>query len=114
MKLDDITPEKVWQTEVVATAHAYGWLVYHPLPSMNRRGRWGTHQIGDTGFPDLMMAHHRHGVLFVELKTNAGRLSVAQQRWLDTLHSGGAETHVWRPRDRAEMKLRLMGDRHAV
>jgi hypothetical protein len=113
MKLDDVMPERVWLSEVVALAKAYGWLTYHALPAQNSRGKWATHQMGDTGFPDLMLAHHRHGTLFVELKTNKGRLTVGQQTWLDTLATAGQETDVWRPRDRPRIKLRLMGDRHA-
>jgi hypothetical protein len=113
MKLDDVMPERVWLSEVVALAKAYGWLVYHALPAQNSRGRWATHQMGDTGFPDLMMVHIRHGALFVELKTNKGRLTQQQQMWLDTLHTAGQETDVWRPKDRHRIKLRLMGDRHA-
>jgi hypothetical protein len=113
MKFDDVMPERIWLSEVVALAKGYGWLVYHALPAMNSRGRWATHQMGDTGFPDLMLVHQDRGALFVELKTNTGRLTVGQQTWLDTLHTAGQETAVWRPKDRAQIKLRLMGDRHA-
>jgi hypothetical protein len=113
MKLDEVMPERVWQSEVVALSKAYGWLVYHALPAQNARGKWATHQIGDTGFPDLLLAHHERGTLFVELKTNKGRLTQQQELWLDTLHTAGQEVHVWRPRDRARIKLRLMGDRNA-
>jgi len=110
---DALMTEKVWLSEVVALAKGFGWHVYHALPAMNARGRWATHQMGDTGFPDLMMAHPRWGTLFVELKTNQGRLTANQQDWLDVLHTAGQETHVWRPKDRAMMKLRLMGDGYA-
>ena len=114
MKADDIMPERIWLSEVVALAKAYGWLVYHALPAQNARGRWATHQMGDVGFPDLMLAHESHGTLFVELKTNNGRLTEAQHQWLDVLHTAGQETDIWRPRDRARMRLRLMGDRHGA
>ena len=113
MKFDDVMPERVWLSEVVALAKGYGWLVYHALPAQNARGRWATHQMGDTGFPDLMMVHSSFGTLFVELKTNKGRLTSNQQDWLDVLHTAGQETHVWRPKDRHRIKQRLMGDRHA-
>jgi hypothetical protein len=43
----------------------HGWLVHHPLPSMNRRGIWATHELGDHGFPDLVLAHHQ-GVLYLQ------------------------------------------------
>lgn len=112
MKLDDLMPENVWLSEVVALAKVFGWSVFHALPAQNSRGRWATHQIGDNGFPDLVLVHPEKGCIFAELKTTRGRLTEGQQDWLDYLHSAGCETHVWRPTDRAAIKLRLMGDRH--
>ena len=47
------------------------------------------------------------GVLFVELKTDTGRLSHDQQHWLDELHDGGSECHVWRPRKLSMIQKRL-------
>jgi hypothetical protein len=38
-------------------------------------------------------------VVFVELKSDRGRLSVEQQDWLHALGDAGAECHVWDPRD---------------
>ena len=113
MKLDDFMTESVWQSEVVALAKGYGWFVFHALPAQNSRGKWATHQIGDSGFPDLVLVHPDKGCVFAELKTNKGHLTEKQREWLDYLHSAGQETHVWRPRDRAVVRLRLMGDRHA-
>lgn len=42
-------------------------------------------QMGDGGFPDLVLA--RDGVvLFLELKTEAGRLSYDQERWVSAIN----------------------------
>ena len=82
---------------MIAIAKHYGWLVYHPLPAMNARGKWRTAQAGDTGFPDLVLAHHRRGVIFAELKSEIGRVSDRQMRWISELRQAGAEAYVWRP-----------------
>lgn len=81
--------EKVWQREVVRVAREYGWRIYHTL-----------HSVGATpGFPDLVLAHERLGVLFVELKSEKGKTTMAQDDWLATLRAGGARAEVWRPAD---------------
>lgn len=52
----------------------------------------------EPGFPDLVIAGHGR-VLFAELKTERGRLTDPQQRWLNTLRECGAEVYLWRPSD---------------
>ena len=81
----------------VAIAKGKGWLVYHALPSMNRRGAWATHFRGHKGFPDLVLAHPQGDLLVVELKSEIGRVSEGQVRWLNTFTAAGIETHLWRP-----------------
>lgn len=74
--LNDLS-EREWQTQVVQLAKLMGWKrIYHTY---------------------LVMARER--LIFVELKSMAGKLSASQQEWLDALHTAGAETHVWRPSD---------------
>lgn len=48
------------------------------------------------GFPDLVLCG-RGGVAVVELKSDKGRVSAAQEEWLDALNSGGVTAMVWRP-----------------
>jgi hypothetical protein len=100
--------ERAFQQAVVTLATMTGWLVYHPLPAMNSRGHWRTPTQGHTGFPDLVLAHPKRGVLFVELKSAIGRVSESQRNWLDTLELAGAEAYVWRPTDMPAIKARLM------
>lgn len=52
----------------------------------------------EPGFPDLVIVGS-DGLLFRELKTDRGRLTRAQQTWLDTLYRTGADATVWRPVD---------------
>lgn len=94
---------------VVDTATILGWHVYHPLPARTAKGV-RTAQMGHTGYPDLTLAHHRHGVLFRELKSQAGIVAPDQLEWLNKLTNGGADAGVWRPLDwtqgRIEARLR--------
>ncbi len=86
---------------VIELAHLYGWLVHHDRPSQNSRGQWMTAIEGDAGFPDLALA--RSGfVIFAELKSEKGRLTEGQQRWIEALaNTKGVDARhlvfVWRP-----------------
>ena len=80
--------EKQWQQQVVSLARQTGWnRIYHTHDS-----RRSAH-----GFPDLVLVRDR--VIFAELKTEKGKLSDAQQAWLDALRAAGAEAYIWRPSD---------------
>jgi len=82
--------ERAFQQAVENLALRAGWLVYHTHDS--RRSR--------PGFPDLVLVHAARGlVLFRELKTQTGRLTPAQKRWLTDLKTAGADAAVWRPLD---------------
>lgn len=99
--------EAAFQQVVIDVARWHGWKVFHPLPAQNARGRWRTAQAGDTGFPDLVLAHPKRGVIFAELKSAIGKLSDRQQAWIDTLRQAGAEVYVWRPADIEQIKAIL-------
>jgi len=81
-------PERAWQAQIVELAGYYGWLAYHTFDS--RRS--------EPGWPDLVLVRPPE-LLAVELKTDSGRLTVAQRRWLEALAACGIETHTWRPRE---------------
>ena len=66
-------------------ALVFGWKCYHTYDS--RRSQ--------PGFPDWVMVRDR--VLFVELKSETGRLSIPQQDWLFALGEANAERYVWFP-----------------
>ena len=101
--------EKQFQAAVVKLAKWYGWKVFHPMPVENSRGIWRTAIAGDTGFPDLVLAHATRGLIIAELKTATGRTSEKQAEWIDTLLMAGAEVYIWRPRDFPAIELRLGG-----
>ncbi len=78
--------EKEFQQAVVDLARLNGWLVYHPFDS--RRST--------PGYPDLTLARPPR-ICYVELKTDKGRITAEQQKWLDALAKCSVEVYVWRP-----------------
>lgn len=96
-----IARERDFQQQIVDAARWLGWLVYHVFDS--RRS--------EPGFPDLVMVHPRQRrVLFVELKSETGRLRPEQLIWLGALMScPGVEAYVWRPGDVDEAMALLEG-----
>ena len=85
--------ERDFTTKVIDRAKAMGWRVFHPRPARTAQG-WRTAGQGTPqGFPDLVLALDTV-VLFVELKSQKGKLTDEQKDWL--LHTNGA---VWRPQD---------------
>ncbi|MPZ14310.1 MAG: hypothetical protein GEU73_07775 [Chloroflexi bacterium] len=79
---------------VVTEAHRNGWRLHHQRPCRTKDG-WASAIIGDKGFPDMCLV--RGGkVMFWELKSEKGRVSEDQQRWIDQL---GSVAMVLRPSD---------------
>ncbi|MEU9778702.1 VRR-NUC domain-containing protein [Streptomyces sp. NPDC047968] len=83
--------EEQFRRRVRQLAALRGWtLAYHTHNS--RRS--------DAGWPDEVYGHPGAGrTLFVELKTNTGRIRPAQRDWLKHLAQCGLEATLWRPRD---------------
>jgi len=101
-------PEAEFQSAVIEAAHWHGWIVHHTRAVQLRPGVWATPLQGDRGFPDLVLARPSTGdLLFAELKSARGRLSLEQEQWLRTLSATGAEAYVWRPKDMADILTRL-------
>jgi len=87
--------EARFQGMVVKLAMLRGFLVFHPRKALARSGRWLTALQGHKGFPDLVLA--RDKILFVELKTDEGRLTAEQKRWREVILNAGGEYRLWRP-----------------
>lgn len=65
-----------------------GWLFFHPYDSRKSTPGW----------PDVFLVHPRTGqVVVAELKATRGRVSHAQQGWIDAFAAAGVVVHVWRP-----------------
>lgn len=67
-------------------ARIYRWESYHPFLS-----RWS-----ECGFPDLVLARPPR-LLFAELKTDRGKTTPDQDRWLELLRGCPGEVYLWRP-----------------
>lgn len=78
-------PEKILQDKVIHLAKMNGFRVQHSRPVQQKDGRWLTAIQGDAGFPDLCLAHRERGVLFIELKSDTGKLSPGQVMWQQAL-----------------------------
>ena len=88
-----VLSERAWQQQVTDLAALCGWRWYHTQNS--RRS--------PAGFPDLTLVRGGR-LVFAELKTERGRVTTAQQAWLDALgHCQGVLVFVWRPADFAEV-----------
>jgi hypothetical protein len=96
--------EKQFQQTVVDMARALGWRVYHTYDS--RRS--------ERGFPDLVLVRDR--IVYLELKTATGKVSLDQQQWIAALTAAGATALVVRPSDldAIEHALRRRVDRKAT
>jgi hypothetical protein len=79
--------EETLQAQIIELATMLGWMHFHPYDSRK----------SVPGFPDLVLAHERTGALiFAELKSDSGRVTRDQRRWLGVL--GMRHTAVvWRP-----------------
>lgn len=89
--------ESQWQGRVVDLAAWQGWRTYHTYDS--RRSA--------PGFPDLVMVRGTR-LIFAELKSATGRVSVDQRAWLaDLACCPGIETHLWRPADWDDVQTTL-------
>lgn len=93
------TTEAQFQAQVVELAELLGWTVNHTRRSVGKGGRWTT-ATSVVGYPDLTCWHPRQRrVLFVELKSEAGKLTPEQEAVLASLAAAGQEVAVWRPSD---------------
>lgn len=89
--------EEQFYRQIVDLAHTFGWAVAHFRPAKTAKG-WRTPVGADgAGFPDLVMVRIKEGqriILYVELKSQEGKVTPEQKQWLDLLNGS-----VWKPSD---------------
>jgi hypothetical protein len=95
---------------VLEVARLAGWRSLHIRPARRADGSWRTPIGGDgKGWPDLTLVRPPR-LLFVELKSERGKLRAEQRDWLDTLRLlPQAEVHVWTPAEWEELVRVLTG-----
>lgn len=84
--------EKQFMASVLTLARVLGWLCFHTHDS--RRS--------ESGFPDLFMVRGTRAVA-AELKSERGKLSAAQQKWLERMGAAGLEVYTWKPTQKQEI-----------
>jgi len=80
--------EKDLQQTVLQTFTWRHWLVYHTYDS----------RMSAPGFPDLV-AVKGHRVVWMELKSEKGKVTAEQRVWLDELVLGQQDVYLVRPSD---------------
>lgn len=80
--------EKEFMDQVIELAKGQGWLHYHPFDSRKSVAGW----------PDLFFVR-RDRYFWAELKSHGGRLTAAQEVWIERLREAGATVYLWRPED---------------
>lgn len=90
--------EAEFLSQIVEVAQLHGWLAHHTRPAWSSKG-YRTPIQGDPGFPDLVLVRPPL-IIMVEVKSERGRLSPAQQRWIAALEvCTSADFRIWRPSD---------------
>ena len=86
--------------QVIQLAKTLHWRVYHP----------GLSKWSERGWPDLAMVRGNRLILS-ELKSDKGKLTDAQEEWIEALGETYAEVYVWRPTDWDAILKTLAGPR---
>jgi hypothetical protein len=94
--------EATFLATVLRLAKEHGWLAYHTYRSTKSA----------EGFPDLILVRKQTGQVCyaIELKTDVGQATPAQQAWLTALgQCTGVVAEVWRPAQLSAIAARLRG-----
>lgn len=81
--------ENQFEAQVKDLAKTFGWLYYHTWRSIH----------SPAGFPDCVMVRNSR-IIFAELKNEKGKVSLAQQEWLEALGNVGdkdVQVFIWKP-----------------
>ena len=97
--------EKQFGLQVESAAKLRGFQYYHTWRSDH----------SPSGFPDYFMIHREsYRVIIAELKSEKGKLTDLQKRWLNLFVRAGFEVYVWKPSDIDEVLEVLDGNTEGV
>jgi hypothetical protein len=103
--------EKQWAAVVEGHARRNGWHYRHDTatnaPRRCRCGAYSQVRRNEAGALDYYMTRGNE-LIWVELKTTTGRLSVEQELEIERLLAAGQRVYVWRPSQRADVE-RMLG-----
>lgn len=88
--------EKELQSAIVDVLDAYGWRFAHFRPAQAQSGNWMTAMQGHIGYPDIT-AVKGVKILFIELKSEKGKVRPEQDDWLTDLADAYLGVHLVRP-----------------
>ena len=88
--------EKEFLSQIIEVAHIYHYRVAHFRPAQTSKG-WRTPVSADgKGFPDLVLvSSSQKRILFIECKSDTGKLTIQQSNWRQCLLDSGAEYYLW-------------------
>ncbi len=95
-----VETEAAFQKTVIAAAYALNWAVFHPRYSIG----------SDPGYPDLTLVHPKHGVVWLELKSEKRKPTLAQRWWLERLQEAGQRAYLVKPSDWEMVERVLRGE----
>lgn len=106
--------ESEFQAQVIQYAQLLGYRVAHFRRVKVQRPNGSVYHetpvaADGAGWPDLVLVRGKT-ILFVELKTNAGKLAYEQLKWHGALRDAGQDVRIWRPRDWEEIE-RVLGEK---
>lgn len=87
--------EKYFRKQVLQLCKMFGWSYYFTWNSIR----------SPRGFPDLVLARER--VIFVELKSEKGKLTELQEDWQAILKKAKVEVYIWKPNQLEEIAVIL-------
>lgn len=97
--------EDEFQGQIIEYAVLRNWRLIHHRPALTEKG-WRTAMQGDPGFPDLVLAR-RGFVIFAEVKTETGKLTPDQEKWLSDING-----YTWDEGSHAEWNRVALEDLH--
>jgi len=98
----DFKNERVFTNWFLKQARARGWKAAHLETMRVVRTPNGPRAVANadaTGFPDVVLVHETHGLIFAELKMRYRKPDAAQLAWHDALRAAHIPVYVFYPAD---------------